>query len=105
MRKADLVQMAVCLLDLPVDPGRWPILRSLRAEGNNAAKIAVGGYPKPFLADRLGQRMRHVKTMKRHDSSPLGLDPVNLLRMPVIGHGKYADGIGLQKDQRIDRHQ
>ena len=31
MRKADFVQMPVCLLDLLVDPGRWPIFRRLRA--------------------------------------------------------------------------
>ena len=105
MGKADLVQVQVGPLNLPIDPGRRPILRRLCAQPDDPREIAIGRDPKPLPPDRLGQRVRHMKTMQRHDRPPLRLDPINLLRIPVIGHGKHADGIGLQQDQGINRHQ
>ena len=104
MGKANFVQMPVCLLDLSVDPRRGPILRCLRAQRHNPAKVAIRGDAKPLPPDRLGQRMGHVKAVKRHDGPSLGLNPIHLLRISIIGHGKHADGIGLQQDQRINRH-
>ena len=104
MGKANFVQMPVCLLDLSVDPRGGPILRCLRAQRHNPVKIAIRGDAKPLPPDRLGQRMGHVKAVKRHDGPSLGLNPIHLLRISIIGHGKHADGIGLQQDQRINRH-
>ena len=105
MGEADFVQMPVCLLNLPIDPGRWPVLRRLCAQGDDTPEVPIGRHTKTFLPNRFAQRMRQMKTVKRHDRPALGLDPVNFFRVSIIGHGKHADGIGLQQDQGIDHHQ
>ena len=104
MGKADLVQMAIGLFDLAIDPGGRAIVRGLRAEPHDAREIPVGGHAEPVAADRLGQRMGQMEAIEWKDGTPLGLDPVDVLRFPVVRHRKHADGIGLQQHQRIDRH-
>ncbi len=103
--ETDLVQMAIGALDRMVDPGGGPIRRGLRAELNDPGEVAIGGHPKPFLPDRFGQRMGDVETIERHDRSPLRLDPVNLVRLAIVGHRKHADRVSLQQHQRVNRHQ
>lgn len=104
MGKANLMQVPIGALDRMIDPGRWPVRRSFGAKLDDPCKVPVGGDTEPVAPDRLGQRMGNMEAIQRHDRPPLRLDPVNLIRPPVIGHGKHADCIGLQQQQRIDRH-
>lgn len=103
--ETDLMQMAIGAFDRMVDPGRWPIRRGLRAELHDPGEIAVGGDAELITPDRLGEAVGDMEAIERHDRPPLRLDPVNLFRLAIIGHGKHADSVGLQQHQRINRHQ
>lgn len=105
MGETDVVQMPVGALDRMVDPGRRPVVRRLRAKLDDPREIAIGRDPEPLPPDRLGQRMGDVEAIERHDRPPFRLDPVNLVRLAIIGHGEHADSVGLQQHQRINRHQ
>ena len=95
MGKADLVQMTVGLLDLAINPGGRPIVGRLCAQLHDPGEIPIGGHAKPVAADRPGQRVGEMEVTERKDGAPLGLDPVDFLRFPVVRHRKHADGIGL----------
>lgn len=99
------MQMAIGTLDRMVDPGGRAVRRGFCAEPDDACEIPIGGDPKPLPPDRLGQRMGDVETVERHDRPSLRLDPVHLLRLAIVGHGKHADRVSLQQHQRVNRHQ
>ena len=42
--------------------------------------------------------------VERQYAALLRLDPIDIVGLPVIGHREHAEGIGLQQQQRIDRH-
>ncbi len=105
MGETDLMQVAIGPFDGMIDPGRWPVVRRLRAKPDDAGKVAIGGHAKPIPPDRLGQRMGDVEAVERHDRPPLRLDPINVLRLAIVGHGKHADSVSLQQHQRINGHQ
>ena len=104
MGVAAFVQVAIGALDGVIDPGGGPVLRALGAEREDLREGAVGSDAEAIAADDLRQRMRQVKAIEREDRPPLGLDPIDLLRVAVVRHGENADGIGLQQDKRVDHH-
>ena len=103
--EAYFMQVPIGTLYRMIDPGGRPIRRGLRTKPYDAGKIAIGGHPKPLPPDRLGQRMGDVEAVERHDSPLLWLDPVHLVRLAIVGHGKHADRVSLQQHQRVNRHQ
>jgi len=104
MGKAQIVEIAVGRLDLAVDPCRWPVVGHLRAFGDHARKVRVHRHPELFPPHGLGQRMRKMKAAQRQYRPLLWLHPVDFLRIPVVGHREHADGVGLQQQERVDRH-
>lgn len=104
MGKALIVQTAIGTLDRAVDPGRRPVGRRLRAERNDAGKGAVGGHRETLPPDRLGERARQAETLQWQDRALLRLHPINIACVPVVRHGKYAERISAEQQQRIDHH-
>ena len=105
MREAEPVQIAVSILDLPVDPGRRAIGRRLRTLADDGREVRVETDREALAPDGLGQRMGQPETVQRQDRALLGLDPVDIARIAPVRHREDANGIGLKQQQRIDRHQ
>lgn len=102
MGKTMGVQRAIGLFDRMIDPGRWAIRRGLGAQGQYLRKGAVGGHAETVAAQRPGERAGQVESIERQRRPALGLYPVDVVIIPVVGHGKDADRIGLKQCERVN---
>ena len=104
MGEAQPVKLLVAFLDIMADPGRRAVRRGFGAFGQHIAKGAVGGHAEPFLANGLGQRMRQVKSVQRHDRPLLWLHPIDIVGFAVVRHREHPKSIGAQQHYRVEHH-
>lgn len=103
VRMSKAVQYRNRLLDLSVDPGRRPVLRSLGAEADDLVERAIDGGFELLRSQRLRERTRKAEIPERQDAALARLDPIDFGRLAPVRHRENARGIGFQQQRGIER--
>src|SRR3546814_5498351 len=74
---AHLVQPRIEPHDLVVDPGVVPVRAGIGATADHRLEVVVAAYLERPATDRAPESPRHMEGFQRHDSAPLGVDPVD----------------------------
>jgi len=102
MREAALVQRDEHALYRAVDPGVGPIVGGLCAKRHDAPEIPIGSNAEAIGSDCLAQRARQMELVERQHSAQFGLDPIDAVRVAMIGHREHPHGIGAQHQVRVE---
>src|SRR5690606_13857100 len=71
---------------------------SVRCSGRwRSSEIGYAGNTEYVLSIRFRQRARNSQAIERNDCPFARLDPVDLLVVAAVGHGKYSAAIGHQQ--------
>jgi len=97
------VQIGIGDLDRRIDPGIGAIGGAGGAFGYDLGESLVGGDRESIGTNRLGQRARQLKPIKRENPALLGFDPIDIVGRAAVGHREHPDRISSQQQIRIDR--
>jgi hypothetical protein len=88
--------------DRRIDPGLGAAEVWLGAGADNGIEAIIASDFETGLANGAREPARQVKVIERKDSALFGIDPIDLIVVPPLGHGKDAKGVGAQQHLRGD---
>src|SRR5262249_19379264 len=85
-----------------IDPGLWSAEVRLGAGADDRIEVLVAPDVESRLADRACEPTRQVEFLEGEDPTLLRIDPIDLVVVSPLGHGKDAKGVGTQQHLRGD---